>query len=280
VPESPELLILGIAQDAGHPHVGCRRPCCLPAWAHPAAGHRVSCLGLIEGDQGWLIDATPDLPAQLNVLEARGAALSGVLLTHGHTGHYTGLSYLGREGLSAAGVAVHAMPKMCRLLTDNAPWEQLLRLGNIALRVAAAGEGIALSASLTATPLLVPHRAEYTETVGYRITGPNRSVLYIPDVDVWWPGIEALIAGVDLALLDGTFFTAHEAPDRDPTEVPHPPIETSLARFSVLPAEVRARIRFIHLNHSNPALNPDSEAASAIRAAGMGVAVEGESLAL
>ncbi len=99
-------------------------------------------------------------------------------------------------------------------------------------------------------------------------------------MDVWWPGIEALIASVDLALLDGTFFTPGEAPDRDPTEVPHPPITTSLARFAALPAEVRARIRFIHLNHSNPALDPGSEAAERIRAAGMGVAAEGESLPL
>lgn len=276
----PELHILGIAQDAGHPHVGCRRPCCLPAWSHPAAGHLVSCLGIRDGERAWLVDATPDLPAQLNALEALGASLAGVLLTHGHIGHYTGLMHLGREGLGAVGVPVHAMPKMHRLLIDNAPWEQLARLGNVALRMASAGEKIRLSEGLTATPLLVPHRAEYTETVGYRIVGPSRSVLYIPDVDVWWPGIEALIESVDLALLDGTFFTPGEAPGRDPREVPHPPITTSLERFSTLPAAIRARIRFIHLNHSNPALDPRSEAAARIRAAGMGLAVEGESLIL
>ncbi len=273
----PELIVLGVAQDAGHPHVGCRQPCCLPAWSHPGAGHRVSCLGLIDGAQGWLIDATPDLAAQLNVLLSRGAALSGVLLTHGHLGHYTGLGWLGREGLGAAGVPVHAMPEMCRLIRDNAPWEQLIRLNNITLRQAAAGQGIALSDRLLVTPLPVPHRAEYTETVGYRITGPRRSALYIPDVDVWWPGIEPLLAGVDLAFLDGTFFTAAEAHNRDPSEVPHPPISTSIERFASLPDEVRARIRFIHLNHSNPALDPDSPQAAAIRAAGMSVATEGES---
>lgn len=276
----PELHILGIAQDAGYPHVGCRRPCCLPAWADPSRRHLVSCLGLIDADRGWLVDATPDLPDQLNALQAQGASLAGVLLTHGHIGHYTGLVYLGREGLGAHRVPVYVLPRMRRLLSDNAPWEQLLRLENITLRDVKPREPTRLSPSLSFTPLLVPHRAEYTETAGYIITGPRRRVLYVPDVDFWWPGIEALLETVDLALLDGTFFTAAEVPDRDPTEVPHPPIARSLERFSALPAEIRGRIRFIHLNHSNPALNPGSDAAAAIARAGMGVAREGEVLAL
>lgn len=276
----PELRILGIAQDAGYPHVGCRRPCCLPAWSDPARRHLVSCLGLIDAGCGWLVDATPDLPEQLNLLQAQGASLSGVLLTHGHIGHYTGLMYLGREGLGAHQVPVFVLPRMRRLLSDNAPWEQLLRLENIVLRGVHPGALVHLSPSLSFTPLLVPHRAEYTETAGYLIAGPRRRVLYVPDVDVWWPGIDALLETVDLALLDGTFFTAAEAPDRDPTEVPHPPISRSLERFAHLPAAVRARIRFIHLNHSNPALDPGSAAAAAIAQAGMGVAREGEVLAL
>ena len=276
----PELRILGIVQDAGYPHVGCRRPCCLPAWADPARRRLVSCLGLIDEGCGWLIDATPNLPEQLNVLQAQGASLSGVLLTHGHIGHYTGLMYLGREGLGARRIPVFALPRMRRLLSDNAPWEQLIRLENIVLHDIHPRKAVHLSPSLSFTPLLVPHRAEYTETAGYLIAGPQRRVLYIPDVDVWWPGIDALLETVDLALLDGTFFTSAEVPGRDPAEVPHPPISRSLERFADLPADVRSRIRFIHLNHSNPALDPGSAAAAAIARAGMAVAREGEVLAL
>ena len=276
----PELRILGIAQDAGHPHVGCRRPCCLPAWDEPARRHRVSCLGLIDDDRAWLVDATPDLPVQLNALQGQGADLAGVLLTHGHIGHYTGLVYLGREGLGARRVPVFVLPRMRRLLSNHAPWEQLVRLENIVLHDLQPGEPVDLSPALSVTPLLVPHRAEYTETAGYLIAGRRRRVLYVPDVDYWWPGVDALLETIDLALLDGTFFTTDEAPGRDPTEVPHPPISRSLLRFSTLSAEVRGRIRFIHLNHSNPALDPDSAAAAAIAQAGMGVAREGEVLAL
>ena len=35
------------------------------------------------------------------------------------------------------------------------------------------------------TPFLVPHRDEYSETVGFNISGPNKSVLFIPDIDKW-----------------------------------------------------------------------------------------------
>jgi len=172
----PELVVLGIAQDAGHPHVGCRRPCCLPLWSQPGGGHRVSCLGLLDAGQGWLVDATPDLPAQLNTLLGDGAEFAGVLLTHGHIGHYTGLMWLGREGLATHRLPVHALPRMRTLLEEHAPWEQLVRLENITLVGAEAGESIALTPALTITPILVPHRAEYTETVGYLIAGPRRRV--------------------------------------------------------------------------------------------------------
>jgi pyrroloquinoline quinone biosynthesis protein B len=37
----------------------------------------------------------------------------------------------------------------------------------------------------------------------------------------------------------------------------------------------RSKVHFIHLNHTNPALAPESPAAKAIRAAGMYVAEQG-----
>ncbi len=38
---------------------------------------------------------------------------------------------------------------------------------------------------LTITPFIVPLRDEYFETVAYRITGPCKSVVFIPDIDKW-----------------------------------------------------------------------------------------------
>jgi len=108
-------------------------------------------------------------------------------------------------------------------------------------------------------------------------------VLFIPDVDKWEKmatPIEDLIRDVDVAYLDGSFFDSDELTNRDMSEIPHPFIVESLERFEDLPLSERSKIRFIHLNHSNPALVADSEARRRIRDAGMAVAEEGEIISL
>jgi pyrroloquinoline quinone biosynthesis protein B len=133
---------------------------------------------------------------------------------------------------------------------------------------------------LRATALRVPHRDEYSETVAWRITGPNRSVLYLPDIDSWdaWDvAIEDVLATVDVAYLDGTFWADGELA-RDMTEIPHPRIRDTMARLARLPASERAKVRFLHLNHTNPVLDPASDEARAVAEAGFAVAVEGERL--
>jgi pyrroloquinoline quinone biosynthesis protein B len=286
----PYVVVLGIAQDGGYPQAGCRRECCAPAWQDASLRRGVSCLGIIDPATGerWLLDATPDFPQQLRALDelalpTAAPGLAGILLTHAHIGHYTGLMYLGREVIGARHVPVYAMPRMREFLCSNSPWDQLVRLGNIELRTLAADEPVALNERLTATPILVPHRDEYSETVGFRIAGPSHSVLYISDIDKWerWERpIEKLIAEVDVAYLDGTFFAEGEIPGRSMAEVPHPFIVESMQRFADLPPAERAKIRFIHLNHTNPALRADSPARRQIERAGFRVAEVGERVGL
>ena len=139
-----------------------------------------------------------------------------------------------------------------------------------------------LSERLTVTPFLVPHRQEYSEVVGFHIQGPNRSVLFIPDIDSWeaWDDmgvrIEDMIAAVDVAYLDGTFFANGEIPGRDMSGFPHPFISHSMRRFENLEGKEKAKIRFIHLNHSNSALWPGSDARASVIGNGFQVAEEGE----
>ena len=273
---APYAVVLGTAQDAGHPQIGCTRSCCAAAWED--GGHRVSTIGLVDPDTGqhWLLDASPDLPHQLRGLPGQ---LAGILPTHAHMGHYTGLVHLGREAMGARGVPVWAMPRMRAFLTDNGPWDQLVRLENIRLETLEAGVPVALSARLSVTALQVPHRDEYSETVGFIVQGPKHRVLYLPDIDKWerWSQpIEALVRTVDRAWIDGTFYDATELPGRDMSQIPHPFIVESMARFTVLSPRDRARVHFIHLNHTNPALDPTSEAYQAIESAGFHVAEQGD----
>ena len=211
------------------------------------------------------------------------SVLDGILLTHAHTGHYSGLIHLGREAIGARNVPVWAMPRMQTFLTANGPWSQLVSLENIRLRPLTHNTPVALNSRIRVTPFTVPHRDEFSETVGFRITGPQRTVIYIPDIDKWgrWSQqIEDVIRSADRAYLDGTFFANGEIPGRDMSLIPHPFIAESLSRFTGLSVTERNRVRFIHLNHTNPALSPDSAEARIIRRAGCAVAVQGERFGL
>lgn len=288
--DSPFVVVLGIAQDAGVPQANCRKACCAEAWRDAQKRHRVTCLGIVDPRSGqrWLIDATPDFKDQLwqlNQLAAtpNASPVDGILLTHAHIGHYTGLMQLGHEVIGARGVPVYAMPRMLEFLGSDGPWDQLVRYGNIKLMPLLEDTGLQLNDRITVTPILVPHRDEYSETVGYRISGPHRSVLFIPDIDKWekWQlPVEEQIAMVEVAFLDGTFFGSGEVGGRDMSEFPHPFISESMQRFAALPLTERRKIAFIHLNHSNPALTANSTARLQVEQAGHRVALQGERIGL
>ncbi|MFT5142228.1 MAG: pyrroloquinoline quinone biosynthesis protein B [Rhodothermales bacterium] len=280
VPDTPFLVVLGVGQDGGVPQTGDWDH---PGWTDPTLRRQVSSLGLVVPSTGasYLFDATPSLPEQLRRLYTVGATgLPEMFITHAHMGHYTGLMLLGHESLGASNVPVHAMPKMAEYLRSNGPWSQLVKYENIRLSPLQAGTPVIVG-PFSVTPLEVPHRQEFSEVVGYRIQGPNRSALFIPDIDSWaeWDDagvrIEEQIAQVDVAFLDGSFFANGEIPGRDMSGFPHPFITHSMERFSSLPDAERAKVQFIHLNHSNPALWSGPEA-NAIRSAGYNLAREGQ----
>lgn len=280
----PFLVVLGIAQDGGVPQAGSRDA----AWTDASLRRHVACIAIVDtaARQRWLVDATPDFPAQLHALDgiappATRPGLDGIILTHAHIGHYAGLMHLGLEVMGTKGLPVYAMPRMAAFLAGNGPWSQLVAYRNIALRGLEAGERVQLSPSIAVEAFLVPHRQEFSEVIGLRITGPHASAVYIPDIDSWTQfdstgaGIEALLRGADVAYLDGTFWSDDELPARLRAAVPHPRIEASMERFAALPAAERAKIRFIHLNHTNPALYAGPERDEIARR-GFRVAEEGE----
>jgi pyrroloquinoline quinone biosynthesis protein B len=265
---APFVVVLGIAQDGGYPQAGCKRDDCIAAWRDPSLRRLVASLGIVDPVSGerWIIDATPDFPEQLYRLDALAPSktLPSILLTHAHIGHYTGLMHLGREVLGAHSVPVYAMPRMRAFLAANGPWSQLVALKNIELRPLETTTQ--LNARISVEALVVPHRDEFSETVGFIIRGPSRAILWLPDIDKWekWSTpIEAVLARVDVAYIDGTFHDASELPGRDMREIPHPLIVETLAR---LDAAARKKVRFIHLNQSNPWIRGRHE----------GVAAEGE----
>lgn len=290
-PDGPYLVVLGIAQDGGVPQAGDAGH---PGWTDPDRRRRVVSLGVVDPATGerWLFEATPDFPEQLARLDAihpvdrPAPGLAGIFLTHAHVGHYAGLIHVGHEGIGADGVPVYAMPRMAAYLRENGPWSQLVEYGNVEIRPLADGVPARLNARLSVTPLRVPHREEYSEVVGFRIEGPDRSVLFVPDIDSWdeWEAagtrLEDVLATVDVAYVDATFYADGELGHRDMSAIPHPRIVGTMDRLAHLLAADRAKVRFIHLNHTNPALWRDTDARREIDDRGFRVAEEGERVGL
>ncbi|SEQ08428.1 MBL fold metallo-hydrolase [Neolewinella agarilytica] len=284
-PEGVSIVVLGNVQDAGSPHIGCKKDCCRDLFDHPDATRMVTCLGLVDAstNQKFLFEASPDISRQLKKLKAYSQTeeemADGIFLTHAHIGHYTGLMYLGKEATNADQVPVYAMPRMRDYLSENGPWSQLVSTKNIKMLPLTADSTFQLTASIRITPFRVPHRDEYSETVGYRIDGPNKSALFIPDIDKWerWGrSIEEEIRSVDYAFLDATFYDAAELNTRDISLIPHPFVSESMERFSKLPGEERAKIQFIHFNHTNQLLKKESAGYLSVEKEGYGIADFGE----
>ena len=266
--KSPFIVILGTLQDAGSPHMGCEKPCCIDLFENPDPNRKVISLGIVDPleKKYWIIEATPDFIEQCNILNKmaffeHGKLPDGIFLTHAHIGHYTGLMYLGRESFHSEDVPIYAMTRMKGFLIQNGPWSQLLKLDNIKINNINNYQKFELSSHVSITPFLVPHRDEFSETVGYEIKGPNKTILFIPDIDKWgkWnQNLIEIIKTVDLALVDGTFYDEKEVNYRDMSEIPHPFVVETMDLFKNELNKEKSKIKFIHLNHTNPLIDSTS----------------------
>ena len=285
-PITPYVMVLGVAQDAGYPQINCKKACCKRAWRNPDLKRTTSCLAIVDpiSKEQWIIDATPNIKEQLQLLKQKTGTekLDGILLTHAHMGHYTGLMHFGREVMGTDNLPVFAMPKMKTFLEENGPWSQLVKLENINIKALKSDSTFSLNERIKIKPFLVPHRDEFSETVGYEIMINNKSLIFIPDIDKWekWEAnITELIKKVDYAFLDATFYKNGEL-KRDMSEIPHPFVEESMSLFSTLSDADKQKVHFIHFNHTNPLIIEGSTAQKEVLKKGFNIAKEGEVIRL
>ncbi|CAN5659771.1 MBL fold metallo-hydrolase [soil metagenome] len=292
----PEVVVLGSAQDGGVPHAGCLCERCRAARSDPAKRLLPACLGVRSGDDWLIVDATVAFEEQMHRLWSRRPSSAGhageryrppetIFITHAHTGHYTGLWQLDRSVLSAPGTRVLAPPLTAGLLRSNEPWAQMMLDGFITVEPAEWGVPLALIDGVRLTSIEVPHRSgpadagtPPTDTAALLIEGPDRTALYLPDIDFWdeWDrDVVEVVGGVDVALLDGSFWDRPTSPD-----VPHPPIRETMDRLQDVADRGETRIIFTHLNHSNPVLIDGSLEAAEIARRGFEIARDGDVIEL
>lgn len=284
--EQPYIVVLGIAQDAGYPQIGCNKECCKKVYEGKTKRQMVSCIAIVDpvSKQKWIIDATPDLPEQMKLLDSiQPGDLSGIFLTHAHIGHYTGLMYLGREAMNANKIPVYAMPRMTDYLKTNGPWSQLVSLNNIELRKLKADSIIQLNERISIQPLQVPHRDEFSETVAYKISAGGISALFVPDIDKWhkWEkDLRGIMNDYKYMIVDGTFYKDGELPGRNMSEIPHPFVQETTHLYDKFETWAKNKIWFIHFNHTNPLIREDSEESKEVKAKGFNLARQGQILRL
>jgi pyrroloquinoline quinone biosynthesis protein B len=278
---------LGNTQDAGVPHIGCEQEFCRKNH-NSNENYFATSIAVVDSEstQFTLFEASPDITYQLNYISntifKRFILPNNIYITHAHIGHYTGLMYLGRESLGAKGINVRVLPKMSDFLKNNGPWDQLIKLNNIDIEDIAFDKTSSIFNNIEITPLQVPHRDEYSETDGYIIKGRNKTALFIPDIDKWerWnKDINEMVKKYDYLLLDATFYDEKEI-NRDINEIPHPLVKETLGLFKNMSLKDKSKIYFIHMNHTNMMLDPNSELSRLILNKGFNIARIGQKLYL
>ena len=285
--QSEYIYILGNTQDAGLPHIGCQLKFCQDNFdIHEE--YFVTSIAVVNSDlrRYILFEATPDITYQLNYLKnnlfQEFLLPESLYITHAHIGHYTGLMYFGREALGAKNLMVRVLPRMSNFLQNNGPWSQLVDINNIKIKEINFGLSTNELSNIVVTPIQVPHRDEYSETAGYIIEGKNKKALFIPDIDKWekWDrNLNQLAKEFDFLLIDATFYDSKEI-NRDISEIPHPLVTETIDLLSGLNIENRSKVYFIHMNHTNMMLDPDSDLSKLVTSKGFNIARLGQKLYL
>jgi len=273
-----EILLLGSAQDAGLPQSGCSCDNCVAARKDPQKVEYPSSVAIIHHNEKrfWIVDATPAFPAQLEMIKEAtdDYEFCGVFITHAHIGHYTGLMFLGKEVMNTHEMPVYVSAAVGKFLAENAPWSQLVDKGNIVLYTMEEGQPVQISPKTSVTGYFVPHRDEFADTFSFVIRGPNRNLFYCPDIDKWeqWKrDLRTFLTEIDIALLDGTFYSNDELPKERISKVPHPTVTSSCEKLE----GIHRKVTFIHMNHTNPLYKDGKEKAELLKL-GFGVGRRGQ----
>ncbi|WP_460437427.1 pyrroloquinoline quinone biosynthesis protein PqqB [Amycolatopsis stemonae] len=276
-----KVILLGTAAGGGCPQWNCACRLCTAG----LTPRTQDCVAVSADGAGWyLLNCSPDIRAQILGTPAlragpgpREIPLRGVLLTDAELDHAMGLLMLREAGglpVFAPDAARHALAPFRAIVDGYGGWDWLppADLPGLRVRVLPVSDK---------KPKYVTSAHDGPWVVAYRIEDPATGgvLVYAPCLKSWPTGFDALVAGADLVLLDGTFFAPDEmagvgGPDQ--LAMGHLPITASLSRLAGRPG----RWVFTHVNNTNPVLDPASPEHAAVLAGGASVPPDGTEFSL
>jgi pyrroloquinoline quinone biosynthesis protein B len=298
----PTAIILGAAGGGGYPQWNCRCSVCQLAWAGDARAKprtQASLAVSADGEQWVLLNATPDLRAQLlatpalqPLADVRGSPIAAVVLTGAEVDQVTGLLTL-RE---RQGFTVFATSDTMAALNAN-PIFGVLAAGVVTRKIVARGDPFALPGGLAAELFAVPGKvalylededpalaAETGANVGVEIVCGSRRLAYVPGAAAMTAALRARLAGADVILFDATLFTDDEmiktgTGDKTGRRMGHMPLDGEDGTLAAL-AGLGGRRILTHINNTNPILIEGSAERRKVEQAGFEVAEDGMEIAL
>jgi len=266
------ITLLGNAQDAGRPQLGCTDKCCEDARRNTEVSRMPVSLGL-HGDNFGIVEATRCISNQIALMG--NFPISEVWLTHAHLGHIEGLGQFGKESLNSKDVKLRCSDLVREYVMKHPIWEKLITRRNLTF-------GKYISDSII--PIEVPHRSQDFDTHAILFKGEKSNVFFLPDHDTWKDTLSSVgfsspkewfsSLNADIVLLDGTFWDSNELKNRNQSKVPHPPVSETLELLGER-EEADPRIIFIHLNHTNPLHYPSSSQFQELVSKGWEIGEEG-----
>ena len=272
--------ILGSAAGGGLPQWNCACVNCVAARAGKIDPQTQSSIAISadskEFQSCWLINASPDLPRQIESAtwlhprrnESRNTPIAGVLLTNADIDHALGLLLLRQQEKP---LVVYATDETRAGLT----WldRTLARFCGIEWRPVTS-KFQSLDSGLAFRAIELPDSVAFQ----FRDDTSSLTALFAPSVGGWTEQLSNAIHTSDLVLFDGTFWSEEELGRvrpgaRSAREMNHLPINDG--SFDVLRRSPARRKIYTHINNTNPILMPGSHERAQVEKAGIEIARDG-----
>lgn len=249
-----------------------------------------------DGADWVVLNASPDIRAQLAATPAlhprglRETPVKAVVVTNADVDHIAGLLTLREK----TGLDLYATADIHATLDANSIFAVMDR-ALIARRKITLDTAFCPLPGLTITPFAVPGKVALflegdsvgleeigEQTVGLMIEEGTRRIAYIPGCAALPDWLLDRLSGIDLLLFDGTVWENDDMARtgtgaKTGARMGHLPMqgaEGSIARLSRL----NTRKMFIHINNTNPVLQPDGPERAALAAAGWEIAQDGQEI--